>query len=130
MFGSGTCAVMPAAPRSPLQKLGRFRPGIGKYLRQYSSAEIFALVVWNGCRTPVGVSKEFVAALLAGLLKPKALEEANDLASASRVKPAQTATSTCSSATNLIRGASFPSRQSAMTSRMRGANSSRVRACV
>ena len=87
-------------------------------------------MVGNGCRSAVCMPKEFVTALLPNLNKTEGLKESNDLAGRHRMQSAQAVTSTCSRATNFIRGASCSARQSAMTSRIRGASSCSVRAWV
>ena len=124
---------LPSSPAAgisgqPRQKLCRFRSGVTEDLSQDTATKVFTLVVGNGGGSTVLMPKEPVTALLSRPDKAKGLKKADNLPGAHRMEAAQALTSTCSSATNFIRGASCSARQRAITSRILGASSSSVRA--
>jgi hypothetical protein len=116
--------------RQPRQKVSRLRASVAEDLCKDSGAEIFTSMVGNSCSSAVLVPEEFVTASLPHLDEAEGFEKANDLTRPHRMQAAQALTSTCSSATNFILGASCSARQRAITSRILGASSSSVRAWV
>jgi len=76
------------------------------------------------------IAEKLVAAPLTDLCKTQRFQKTDDISGANGMQAGQATTSTCCRAPNFIRGASCSAKHRAMTSRMRGTSSSRVRACV